>query len=69
MPTMHLIGSIAVLASGQAPVVVQVHGDHGLDLIAAAVGVLVTLGLVLALAGTRLLLKRHTDPPEGGEHP
>jgi hypothetical protein len=29
----------------------------------------VTLGLVLALAGTRLLLKRHTDTRQGGEHP
>lgn len=69
MPTMHLIRPVAVLASGQAPVVVQVHGGHGLDLIAVAVGALVTLGLVLALAGTRLLLKRHTDTRQGGEHP
>jgi hypothetical protein len=69
MQTTHLISSPTVLASGQAPVIVQVHAGHGLDLIAVAVGGLVTVGVLLALAGTRLLLRRETDTRKGGEHP
>ena len=61
MPTTRLINSLVVIASGQAPVVVQVHTGRGLDLAAVAVGALLTLGVLLAIAGARLLLRRQTD--------
>jgi hypothetical protein len=49
------------LATGQAPVVVQVHDAGGLDLAAVALGALLTLGVLLAIAGARLLLRRQTE--------
>jgi hypothetical protein len=49
--------------------VTPVPGGHGLDLIAVAAGALVTLGVLLALAGTRLLLKRHTHTRRQGDRP
>jgi len=48
------------------PVVVQVHDSRGVDLIAVTIGALLTLGLLLALTGTWLLLRRHTDTTRGG---
>lgn len=66
VPAHHLVTSIVALASGQTPVVVQVHGSRGLDLIQLVIGALVTLGLVLALTGGWLLLRHRIN--NGGRH-
>jgi predicted phage tail protein len=62
--TTHLITSLVTTAGAQAPVVIQVHNPGGLDLAAVALGALLMLGVLLALAGARLLLTRHTDTNE-----